>query len=106
MRVLDFIVSGQIVKPDPLCDFTGIVPGSRGYLFARFRFSADWAGCKRAAVFVHANGQEYAVPIVSNMCEIPAEALTGLVVRVYIVGQRGAVRIPTNKTAFPQTGRR
>jgi hypothetical protein len=34
LRVLDFIVSGQTVKPDPLCDFDGIVAGSSGYLQA------------------------------------------------------------------------
>lgn len=105
MRVLDFIVSGQTVKPDPLCDFTGIVAGSSGYLQARFRFSSDWAGCKRVAVF-SCEGREYPTPLVNNACEIPAEALTGSAVRVYVVGQRGTYRIPTNTTAFPQTVRR
>lgn len=105
MRVLDFIVSGQTIKRDPLCDFTGIVAGSSGYLRARFHFSSDWAGCKRVAVFSCA-GQEYPAALAGNVCDIPAEALTGRAVQVYVVGQRGEYRISTNKTAFPQIVRR
>ena len=105
MRVLDFIVSGQALKKDPLCDFTGIAAGSRGYLYARFRFSKEWAGCKKAAVFT-CNGKDYPVGLKDNMCEIPADALTGSAVQVYVVGQRGEYRITTEKTAFAQTVRR
>lgn len=105
MRVLDFIVSGQTLTKDPLCDFTGIAAGSRGYLYARFRFSKDWAGCKKAAVFT-CNGKDYPVGLKDNMCEIPAEALTGRAVQVYVVGRRAGCNIPTSVVAFPQTVRR
>lgn len=102
MRVLDFIAGGQSLKRDPLCDFSGIVAGSRGYLQARFRFTKDWAGCKKVAVFA-CKGVEYPVGLKDNMCTIPEEALAGSSVQVYIVGQRGDYRITTDKTAFSQT---
>lgn len=101
MRVLDFTVSGQILKRLPTCDFSGIVAGSRGYLFARFHFSKDWAGCKKVAVFSGADP----VPLVNNMCEIPAEALTGSAVQLYLVGRRDGLNIETDKAAFAQTVR-
>lgn len=105
MRNLDFIVDGQKLARDPLCDFTGIAAGSRGYLFARFRFSKEWSGCKKVAVFF-SKGQEYPVGLKDNGCEIPAEALTGRSVQVYVVGRRAGMQITTNMSAFPQTVRR
>lgn len=106
MRLLDFTVSGQSIKPDHRCDFSGLVAGSRGYLFARFSFNAkDWSGCKKVAVFC-SNGREYPVAVTGGQCEIPADALTGSAVQVYVVGRRPGYEIETNKTAFPQTVRR
>lgn len=101
MKVLDFTISGQSIKRDPRCDFTGIVAGSSGYLRARFHFSADWAGCKKVAVF-GCKGKECPVPLTGNQCNIPAEALTGSAVQVFVVGQRGSYRLATNTAAFPQ----
>ena len=104
MRILDFIVTGQTLRRDPACDFSGITAGSTGYLFARFRFSAEWSGRKKAAVFT-ASGKEYPVGIQDGMCEIPAEALAGRVVRVMVVGRRGLSTVPTDEIAFSQTVR-
>lgn len=101
MRVLDFIVSGQRIERDPACDFSGIVSNTKGYLYARFRFSQDWAGCKRAAVF-SCCGKDHPAPLVKNMCEIPAEALTSDTVGVSVVGLREGFRITTNTAAFVQ----
>jgi len=100
VRVLDFIVSGQKIDRDPACDFSGIATGSRGYLHARFRFSADWKGCKVVAVFV-CRGKEYFVPLKTNICAIPDEALIGNEVSVYLVGQKD-YRITTNRVSFTQ----
>lgn len=105
MRVLEFIAAGQTLSRAPACDFTGIVAGSCGYLRARFLFSREWAGCKKVAVFT-SKGQEYPVPLELNMCEIPAEALTGSAVQVYVVGRRPGFEITTGVAAFPQTVRR
>lgn len=105
MRNLDFIVDGQKLARDPLCDFTGIAAGSKGYLHARFRFSKEWSGCKKVAVFT-CKGKPYPVGLKDNMCEIPAEALTASAVQVHVVGRRGGMEIITTVAAFPQTVRR
>lgn len=101
MRILDFIVSKQKIECDPVCDFTGIAAGSRGYLYARFRFSADWVGCKRVAVFT-SRGKKHCVALINGMCEIPAEALIGSSVGVAVVGERDGYRIPTDRVSFQQ----
>ena len=107
MRNLDFIADGQRLSRDPLCDFTGIAAGSRGYLQARFRFSREWSGCKKVAVFL-CRGTEYPVGLVNNMCEIPWEALVdNRAVQVYVIGRKpNGDEIRTNMAAFPQTVRR
>lgn len=99
MRVLEFIATGQTLKRAPACDFSGIVAGSKGYLFARFHFSRDWAGCKKVAVFT-CKGKEHPVGLKDNMCEVPPEVLTGGPVQVHVLGARGACRIPTDPVAF------
>ena len=99
MRFLEFIASGQTLKRAPACNFSGIVAGSKGYLFARFHFSRDWAGCKKVAVFTY-KGIGYPVGLKDNMCEIPAEVLAGGPVMVHVIGARGACRIPTDPAAF------
>lgn len=101
MRTLSFIVDGQRLKCAPGCDFTGIVSNSRGYLRACFRFSADWKGCKKVAVFTGPNGEE-PKPLAGDCCDIPDSVLTGSVVQIAVVGQRGAIRIPTNTVEFKQ----
>ena len=102
MRVFEFIASDQTLSRSPACDFTGIVAGSRGYLRARFQFSKEWAGCKKVAVF-KSKGKDYPVGLEFNMCDIPAAALTGSSVQVYLIGRRPGFEITTNEAAFPQT---
>lgn len=105
MRQLNFIVNGQRLSCDPACDFTGIVSNSRGYLQARFRFSADWKGCKKVAIFAGPDGEDM-VPLSGDCCLIPDSVLTGNLVQVTVVGQSSAARIPTNTIEFKQkTGR-
>ena len=105
MRVLEFVAEGQTLKRDPRCDFAGIVAGSKGYLHACFHFCKEWKGCKKVAVFT-SRGRDYPVPLEYNMCEIPAEALTGSAVQVYVIGRRPGYQITTAVAAFPQTVRR
>ena len=99
MRFLEFIATGQTLRRAPACDFSGIVAGSKGYLSARFHFSKEWTGCKKVAVFI-CKGKEHPVGLKDNMCEIPAEVLVGGPVQVYVLGARGACRIPTDPVAF------
>lgn len=106
MRTLEFIVDGQKLSRDPLCDFTGIAAGSVGYLQARFRFTKEWSGCKKVTVFIR-KGKEYPVGLTDNACTIPWEALLDTTaVQVYVVGRRPGYQITTNLAAFPQTVRR
>ena len=102
MRTLEFIVTGQRLTSDPACDFSGIVSNSRNYLRAHFRFSSDWAGCKKAAIFTGPAGEEAVALDASGSCKIPDIALTGTIVQVSVVGQRNGLRIPTNSTEFKQ----
>ena len=102
MKVLDFNIVGQTIQRDPECDFSGLVAGSRGYVHARFRFSSDWAGCKKVATF-SAKGKDHHVPLIHNTCEIPAEALTGATVRVKVTGRREGFEIITDTVAFAQS---
>lgn len=76
MRILDFIVDKQCISKSPACDFSGLVGGTTGYLTARFKFSSEWNGYKRAAIFKY-NGSNYPVALKNNMCEIPPEVTEG-----------------------------
>jgi hypothetical protein len=102
VKVLDFIVVKQTMQRDPACDFSGLVAGSRGYLRARFRFSSDWAGCRKVVIF-SAKGKDYPVPLINNTCEIPAEALACTLVQVRAVGRRDGYEINTDTVSFSQS---
>ena len=49
MRTLKFAVNAQRITSDPNCDFSGIVPGTAGYLKAHFSFSPEWSGMVKVA---------------------------------------------------------
>lgn len=102
MKVLDFSVVNQTIQRVPECDFSGLVAGSRGYLRARFRFSSDWAGCRKVVIF-SAKGKEYPVPLINNTCEIPAEALACTLVQVRVVGRRPGFEILSGTVSFSQS---
>lgn len=102
MRTLKFIVEGQRIRPDPECDFSGIVRGSRGYLAAEFSFDSDWDGCRKAAVFRSLSG-ECSVPVMGKPCKIPEEVLKRSSFYVKVVGEREGYRITTNSEKVRQT---
>lgn len=101
MRTLKFIIQGQQIKKDPDCDFSGIVSGTKGYLYAQFSFSEEWEGCRMAAVFSSMR-KEYPQPIKNGRCVIPAEALEWDNFGVRVVGQRDGYRITTNEVKVKQ----
>lgn len=103
MRNLRFIVEGQIIRQDPSCDFSGLFPGTQGYLKAEFLFSKEWKDCRKAAVFDLLR-DEYPVPLIGNSCEIPADVLTWKSFSVQVVGERDGYRITTNKVEVKQNG--
>lgn len=104
MRVLKFIVDKQIISPDPNCDFSGLVPGTNGYLKTEFIFSEEWNGCCKAAIFSVLR-DEYPISLRNNSCTIPAEVLTSRKFKVAVVGVKGEdYRITTNKAEVRQNG--
>lgn len=103
MRILDFIISKQNIECDPRCDFSGIASGTKGYLLARFRFSADWKGCKKVAVF-SCRGNDFPTAIINGMCIVPEAALVGSMVSVRVIGQKDNYKITTRTTSFLQEG--
>lgn len=102
MRTLEFVVEGQLIKKKTSCDFSNIVAGSVGYLKAKFHFSTEWMGCKKAASF-WADGNEYSVLLDTfNTCTIPPQALTGERFLVSVTGAKSDYKIKTTKTKVRQ----
>lgn len=53
-----------------------IASGSKNYLFAEFRFSKEWAGINKTAVFVSADGSKrYHMLLNKGRCAVPAELI-------------------------------
>lgn len=107
MRTLNFIVDGQIVKRDPACDFSGLIPGTKNYLHARFSFSKEWDRCTKVVGFYSMMGKEYGGEKLDdlNSCMIPAEACAkqNFQVKVFGIGANG-LNLTTNKVTVSQNG--
>lgn len=102
MRILQFVADGQRLKKQTDCDFSGLVAGSEGYLRAKFTFSDEWLGCKKAASF-WVGSQEYAKLLDDdNSCVIPAEALIGALFEVSVVGAKPNYKISSTRTKVRQ----
>lgn len=107
MRTLRFIIDGQIIREDPDCDFTGLVPGSSGYFTAEFSFSKEWADATKVAAFYSPLGLEYPPRALydGKSCVIPFEALKKRSFKIQVVGRRGDILLKTNKIIVKQNGR-
>lgn len=88
MRTLKFIVDEQIIKVDPTCDFTGIVPGTDGYLQAEFSFSPEWKNLAKVVEF-RRNGRECPPQLLKDgkSCMIPSQALTSRSFKLRVLGR-------------------
>lgn len=106
MRVLRFIVNGQTIEKDPNCDFSGLVPGSSGYLQAEFSFSPEWKGCRKVAAFYSMMGGEYPPQVLKDeqTCVIPAEACAKRGFKIKVLGKLGDFKIATDKVTVSQNG--
>ena len=106
MRTLKFIVDDQIIKKDPNCDFSGLVPGTDGYLKAEFSFSKEWSGYFRVAGFYSPMGKEYPARVLEDgrSCMIPAKACAKRTFYVKVLGKKDDKRLVTNKVAVSQNG--
>lgn len=107
MRVLRFIVNKQIVKQDPNCDFTDLVPGTEGYLQAEFSFSQEWDGCVKVIEF-WSNDEECPPQVLTDgkTCEIPAQALAAKYFELRVLGKSDELRLSTNLIKVRQNGGR
>lgn len=108
MRVLKFKVSGQIINLDSGCDFTGLIPGTEGYLVAEFNFSPEWNGCAKVAAFYSPLGREYPPQVLKDgmRCIIPEEALKKQTFKVQVLGENKSkdFKLVTNKVQVRQNG--
>jgi hypothetical protein len=106
MRVLRFIVNDQFIEKDPNCDFSGLVPGTKGYLTAEFIFSKEWDGFFKVAAFYSVLGTEYPPQVLEDgkTCLIPEEALKKRFFRIQIIGRKLETRLKTNKIEVYQNG--
>lgn len=106
MRTLRFIVNGQIIKPDPNCNFDGLVPGTEDYLQAEFIFSSEWNGFVKVASFYSVMGNEYEPQILKDgkTCMIPAEALKRKTFKIRVVGKKDETKLLTDKVTVNQNG--
>lgn len=107
MRVLRFLVRGQVISKDPDCDFDGLVPGSDGYLKAEFRFSPDWDGYKKVIGFSNVfHTAEFQPQVLEDglSCIIPAEALKRKRFVLWVVGKNATEKKTTNDILIRQNG--
>lgn len=107
MRTLRFIVDKQVISQDHNCDFSGLIPGTKGYLQAEFIFSQEWKDCVKVAAFYSRMGKEYPPQALdnNNMCVIPEEALAKSVFSIRILGKtKDNLRLTTNKIQVFQNG--
>ena len=106
MRTLKFIVDKQIIKQDPNCDFSNLIPGTKGYLQAEFSFSPEWKDCVKVAAFYSPMGKEYPPQVLHHgrTCMIPEEALVGSAFKISVLGKKEGFKITTNKVTVSQKG--
>ena len=104
-RILRFKVDGQLIEKDPTCDFSGLTPGTNGYLTAEFNFSREWDGCVKVVGFRSGNN-EYEPKVLRDgrFCIIDEDVLKRPMFYIYVVGKKGEYRIKTNEVAIKQNG--
>ena len=102
MRELVFRADGQRLKKQADCDFSGLVAGSEGYLKAKFIFSSEWEGCKKAASF-WLGEQEHAVLLEDDdSCFVHPAVLTSELFKVSVIGVKPGYKITTTRTKVRQ----
>ena len=106
MRTLKFIIDNQIITTDPTCDFSGLVPGTEGYLQAEFSFSPEWDKCVKVAEFIGRSDKDCYPQILKDgkTCVIPAEAIKRPAFGIRVVGKNDERKLTTNKLIVCQKG--
>lgn len=89
MRTLRFLVNGQVIAPDPTCNFKGLFPGSNDELRAEFVFSPEWNNLTKVAAFWSITGKEFTPQVLeNNLCKIPKEASDRVAFKLKILGKK------------------
>lgn len=106
MRTLKFIVYDETVKPDPLCNFTGLFPGKNDNVQAEFEFSSAWVKADKVIAFWSVSGTEYEPQLLDehNTCKIPVEALKRPVFKIQVIGRIKGMPMITNRLSVYQRG--
>lgn len=106
MRTLKFKVDGQSITLDPECDVSNLIPGTNGYVQAKFTFSREWDRCIKVAAFYSNLGKEYEPQVLKNgeVCNIPPEALKKSIFKVKVLGKKNDYTLCTNKVTVYQRG--
>lgn len=107
MRVLQFIVEGRTIKPDPSCDFNGLFPGRNKSIKVEFIFSPEWEKKVKVAAFWSVMGAEFPPQTIKddNTCMIPIEALDKSAFKIQILGKyRGSTTFTNSFTVYQKGG--
>ena len=106
MKTLKFKVDGQTITLDPECDVSSLIPGTNGFVRAKFTFSNEWDRCVKVAAFYSNLGTEYEPQVLKNgeVCDIPSEALKKSIFKVKVFGKKNDCTICTNKVTVRQKG--
>lgn len=99
MRMLDFVVNKQNIEKQG--DFSGLIAGTKNFLYARFSFSREWVGYCKVAVFTCRDG-EFPVLLSNNSCKVPDEAAACSSFKVHVVARRGDEDIMSGRTTVIQ----
>jgi hypothetical protein len=104
LRILEFNVSKQRISKKQDCDFSGLVAGSVGYLYAKFYFSEqEWNRCTDKVARFWIGEREYAILLGDDTtCVIPPEVLIGKRFEVSVIGAANGYKIETNKINIRQ----
>ena len=103
MRTLRFVVNGQKISKDNLCDFSELVAGTEGYLKAEFDFSNEWDGFTKVAAF-WGMGKECEPQVLRDgkTCMIPSDALRCPIFEIGIIGKKNGCKIKTGRVQINQ----
>ena len=107
MRTLRFIVEDQILKPDPNCDFSLLIPGTSQYLRLEFIFMTQaWKDCAKVVGFYSPLGVEYTPQVLGDgkTCMVPAEVCERKSFKIQVIGKKDNLKLTTNKLAISQDG--
>lgn len=105
MRTLKFNVNKLNIERDPSCDFSGLVPGTEGYIRVEFEFSKVWENTVRVVAFYDGVKEYPAVLEDGKSCVIPPEVTKRQLFGIRVLGGREGFKITTDRIIIEQDGR-